>query len=260
MNSITHLIYGDGHSAPHQDLSRYSDLGRYIAKTMPDVIVNLGDHVTFDSCSFFKVLNEYRTTAREDIDAATKAFDLLEAPIKALQKKQRRDKHKVYDPVTAFLEGNHEDRLNRRMQDDEEVLGSLVTLNGLLDIDERFDLYCAYREYLIIDGIAYTHCPVNARRQPITGVNRGRAIAMQSRYPVVYGHTHKADFSTIAWLGNGNDLNWSLNISMFADQNHVEAYATDGTTGWTYGVTELKIYEDGTVVHKQISMQELKEC
>ena len=260
MNYTKHLIISDGHTSPFQCLDRYEHLGKYMAKTKPDVFVNLGDHVTFDSCSFFSVPHAEYTTAREDIDAAIHAFNLMERPIRELQLQQKQNKQRIYRPLRAFLGGNHEDRLNRRMQDDEQVLGSLVTLFGLLDIYDRFDLHCGYREYLTIDGISYTHCPVNGRRQPITGVNRGRGIAMQSQHNTVYGHTHKRDFSSVPLLGNANASKWALNVPMFSDQEHVEKYAKDGTTGWAYGATELLIYEDGTTIDKWISMQELKEC
>ena len=259
MKYKTHVVIGDGHSAPDQNLERFSWIGRYVALTKPDVFVDIGDLVTFDSCSFFDVPRRYKTTAQDDIETAIYALDLIDDEIDAENVRLTKNKKKKYRPHRVFCHGNHEYRFNRRLQADEDVLGSLVDLDELLGTYDRFDEVCQYKDFVDVDGILYTHAVHNGRGTPMGGVTRGRAINAMSDMPVVYGHTHKFDFTSTALLGNTNRQVWSLNLPAFMDQDHVEEYATGSTTGWAYGAVEIKVYEDGNSVYRWISMAELKE-
>ena len=258
MNYTKTVVIADAHSAPFQDLRRFDWIGNYIAQNHIDKVVLLGDWVTMDSCSYFPVPRRERTTALEDILAGKEALSRMLEPIRREQDRLRRNRKRIWLPLLAWLDGNHEDRFNRRKQDDEEVLGSLVDLWDLLGIRDQFDLMCGYREYLEIDGILYTHCPQNGLGRPMTGVNRTRQIALQSSKPVVFGHTHKREYRNVARLGNANDINWAINCPAFMEQNHVEEYAQGGATGWTYGAVELTQYEDGTTVDRVIAMAEIE--
>lgn len=259
MKYKTHFITGDGHTAPYQNLDRYKYLGFYLAKTQPDVWVDLGDLVTFDSCSFFDVPRLEKTTAKEDLDAADAALCLVEHEIERHNESQRKMKKAQYRPRKVFCHGNHEFRFNRRMQQDADVLGSLVNLDDLLRLNERFDDVVQYRDLIEINGILYSHAVHNSLGKPMGGVTRGRMINAMSNKPVIYGHTHKFDYTSSPIIGNNNSTRWSLNICAFMDQDHVEKYAAGGTTGWAYGAIELKVYEDGNSVYRWVSMAELKE-
>lgn len=259
MKYKTHLWYGDCHVAPGQDLSRFEHLACWIIHNKPDVIGNIGDHNTFDSCSFFDVPRLEKTTIKEDVEAGNEALDIIDSAIEEYNDKQRANHKSRYKPFKVFTIGNHEYRLNRRLQQDEDVLGSLVSIDSLMDLENRFDKTCGYREYLEIDGVLFTHAVPNSRGTPISGVTRGRSITMQSSKPIMYGHTHKFDYTSVPLIGNDNHTRWSLNMPCFMDQNHVENYAKESTTGWCYGLVELRIYEDGNVSYRWISMQELKD-
>jgi len=258
MNYVKHLIVADAHCDPHQNLRRFDWLGKWIADHDYDWVIVAGDWLTLDSCSFYPMSRFDKTTAAEDLEAGREALRRTKQPTLDKQKRQQRNKKKKIKTKWAFTKGNHEERFDRKIQEDEDVLGSLVSFNSLFGVDTEFDLSCEYRDYLLIDGIQYTHACQNGLRRPMSALNRGRQIALQTRYPTVYGHTHKFDFTTVPILGSTNAVNWSCNCPCFMEQDHVEKYALGSATGWCYGVIELTIFDDGTVVHRWIAMAELE--
>lgn len=252
------LVIGDAHSAPNQDLRRFTWLGNYMAENHVDTFVQGGDWFTLDSCSYFPVPRLEKTTLKEDIEAGIEAIQLMMAPIVAERQRLRAGHRKIWRPTMAWLDGNHEERLERRCKDDEDILGSLINLWDLAGIRKQFDFLCGYRQYLTLDGIQYTHIPQNGLRRPMTGINRTRQIAQQTKIPTVFFHTHKMEYREVPVFGNHNETNWSLNCPCYMEWNHIEPYAEGGTTGWTYGGIELTHYPNGEVVHRHISMSEFE--
>ena len=115
----THLIIADTQCKPSQSLSYMLSLGKYIADKQPDVIIHIGDHYDFESLSTYdkgKRSFEGRRL-KADIEAGNEGLRLLTLPLKELQKEQETRGEKVYKPEMVFVAGNHENRLDRLVDD-----------------------------------------------------------------------------------------------------------------------------------------------
>ena len=49
---VTHMVIGDSHAEPHQDLSRFKWAARFALEHRPDVIVQIGDHFGLTSLCY----------------------------------------------------------------------------------------------------------------------------------------------------------------------------------------------------------------
>ena len=252
------LCFTDAHASPGQDLRRFDWLGQFIVDLRPDVIANLGDLATNDSVTFWSVPFLERTTLADDVEVVKESQQRLFAPMQELNARLKASKHAQYRPYTFMTKGNHEFRVDRRIEDDDTGLGSVIDVDSLFDFDVYWQDIVDWKEYFEYEGLLFTHCPTNGRGKPIDGVYRGRHISLQSDKPVVYGHTHKMDYSTVGLIGNQNRTKFALNLPCFMEQDHVEEYARRSTSGWSYGVVVLTITDDSQYTYRWISMAELE--
>ena len=90
--------------------------GKAIVDYKPDVVVNIGDFADMPSLSSHDIKgSKYFEGLRykKDVEAAKEAMKLLLAPLKETQKAQKESKHKVYKPRMVMTLGNHENRIDR---------------------------------------------------------------------------------------------------------------------------------------------------
>ena len=132
-------------------------LGNYIVSKRPDIIVNIGDFADMASLSSYdkgKKSFEGRRYSK-DIKAAKDGMEALLAPLHALQLAQRRNKHKVYQPEMHLTLGNHENRINRAINDDPKLEG----LISVKDLEyEKYGWHVHdFLEIVSIRGIAFSH-------------------------------------------------------------------------------------------------------
>lgn len=151
------MVIPDTQAKPGDDFSFLTHIGNYMCEKRPDVVVHLGDLADMQSLSsydFGKKSFEGRRYTK-DIEAAHQAQAALFTPLYNLQIKQRLGKHKVYDPTKFILMGNHEDRINRAVNNDPK-------LDGLLSTDDlcynmHFDEVYPFLEVVVIEGVAFSH-------------------------------------------------------------------------------------------------------
>lgn len=132
-------------------------LGNYIVVKRPDIIVNLGDFADMPSLSSYdkgKKSFEGRRYSK-DLGAAVDGMDALLGPLKVLQYRQAVNRKKIYSPEMHLTLGNHENRINRAINDDPK-------LEGLISIkDLRYEEYGwkvhDFLEIVSIQGIAFSH-------------------------------------------------------------------------------------------------------
>lgn len=136
--------------------------GNYILEHKPDIIVHLGDHWDFPSLSQYEAKgNKYWEGQRyaEDLKAGYDAFDLLNKPMDEYNKKHTRWKKRGYYPRKVFLRGNHCDRINKAVNQEPRLEGTI----GPEDIDVSpwgWEDY-PFLQPVMIQGIAFCHYFVN---------------------------------------------------------------------------------------------------
>jgi hypothetical protein len=161
------LVLPDVQAKPGNDFSFLTSIGNYIVEKKPDVIVNLGDFADMPSLS----MHEHSGTKsmegkryKEDIWATREAMDALLTPIYEYNKRAKRNKDKQYKPRMVLTLGNHENRIDRAVNNDKK-------LDGLISVDDLpyqdWEVY-PFLEVVIIEGIAFSHYMVSgAMGRPI---------------------------------------------------------------------------------------------
>lgn len=152
-----HLVIPDVQAKPGHNFSYLNKLGRYIVEKKPDVIVCIGDWADMPSLSSYdqgkKSFEGRRYKA--DIEASHEAMDSLLEPIWTYNNKAKKNKEKRYTPRMVLTLGNHEERINRAVNDDPKLDGVLSTAD--LKYEEYGWEVIPFLDVVVIDGVAYSH-------------------------------------------------------------------------------------------------------
>lgn len=132
-------------------------LGNYIVKKRPDVIVCIGDFADMESLSSYDVGKKSFEGRRytNDIYAAREAMELLLNPLWDMQGRQAASKHKIYRPEMHLTLGNHENRINRAINDDPKLEG-LISTEDLRYRDYGWTVH-DFLDVVTIQGISFSH-------------------------------------------------------------------------------------------------------
>ena len=245
------LIIPDTQVKPGVPDEHLSWLGKYICDIRPDIIIHLGDHFDLPSLSSY----DKGTAAIEgkrvidDIEAGRWAMQKLERPIRQLQAAQRKYKKPVYNPRKVFLIGNHEQRLQRYVNSNPELIGMLSYEDFHLDGWEVYD----YLQIVDIEGILFSHYFANPMSgRPYTG--KAASLIQRVGKSFVMGHRQELDF-TCRELCDGTR---QIGIVAGAFYQHDEGYkGYQGNKHWR-GVVVLHEVENGWGDSMFVSLDYLK--
>ena len=151
----THFVLPDVQAKDGNDFSFLTCIGKYIVDKKPDVIICIGDFADMESLSSYDVGKKAfeGRSYNKDIQAAREAMDALLIPLYEFNKSAKKFKHKQYKPRMVLTLGNHEDRINRAINEDRKLDG-LISTNDLPYQDWEV---IPFLEVITIDGIAYSH-------------------------------------------------------------------------------------------------------
>jgi hypothetical protein len=160
--------------------------GKAIVDYLPDVVVNIGDFADMPSLSTHdKAGSKYFEGLRykKDVVVTKEAMQMLLAPLKELQLKQKRSKHSVYKPRMVLTLGNHENRINRAITNNPMLEGTISVNDLCYESDwEVFD----FLHPVFINGVGFSHYwPVGAMGRPAASPN---AIISKLHMSCVAGH------------------------------------------------------------------------
>lgn len=151
------LVLPDVQAKEGVDFSYLSKIGQYVCDKRPDAIVCLGDFADMPSLSSYDIGKKAFEGRRysKDIFAAHMAQASLFGPLLALQAQQRRNKQKVYEPFKVMLLGNHENRIDRAINNDAKLEGLISTDD--LCYHNYWDNVHSFLEVVTMNGIAFSH-------------------------------------------------------------------------------------------------------
>lgn len=213
-----HLYIPDCQIRPGDDTTFLKKLGRYITEKQPDVIICGGDFADMASLSSYDVGKKSFEGRRykDDIVAARRAMDALFTSIWAFNNKAKQNGKKQYKPRFVLTLGNHEERINRAVEND-------AKLEGVLSIDDLdyqsygWEVY-PFLDVVIVDGVAYSHYFVTG----VAGRPAGsaRAQLLKTHMSTVAGHQQGLQIAT------GNKADGSMITSVIAGSfyEHDEGY------------------------------------
>jgi len=147
------MVLPDVQARPGLDFSYLKRYGAYALEKRPDVIVCIGDFADMPSLSSYdkgKKSFEGRRYKR-DIEAAQFAMQAFLSPIEDYNKTAK----KPYLPRKVLTLGNHEDRINRAVNDDPKLDG-VMSIKDLAYEEYGWEVH-DFRKVVVIEGVAFSH-------------------------------------------------------------------------------------------------------
>lgn len=250
------LPIGDCHISDDDDLDRFKYLAEFIIDKKPDHIVFMGDFLTLSCLSGWdkdKRMKMEGKRYKKEIDKANQALDIIFYPMIEMQDRQRKNKDKIYRPEIIYINGNHENRLDRYLESDPTFEG-LVSIEKDLKLKERGIKFIPYREYYYINDIAFTHIPFNKAKEA-SGVNITRKVSHLMFGSVVFAHVHSMEYECYKRHGQ-NDLQQILTTGCFFEKH--EDYIHGRITEYWKGLVLLDSWKPGRFDVEMFSLDRLK--
>lgn len=245
---MKHLVLPDVQAKEGIDFSYLTKIGKYIVEKKPDKLICLGDFADMPSLSSYDVGKKSFEGRRyvKDIAASQAAMRAMFDPLWTFNAKARKNKEKQYYPEQIFLLGNHENRINRAINDDPK-------LEGVLSIDdlgyENFGWkVIPFLDVSVIDGIAYSHYFVTglAGRPAATA----SAQLQKAKMSCIAGHQQGLQINT-SYRGDGVRLTSIIAGSCY---EHNEDYmSSQGNRHWR-GFLMLHDVKDGEFDFMNVSL------
>lgn len=228
---VRHLIIPDTQTKPGVSTKHLEWVGEYIVDQRPDVVVHLGDHYDLPSLSSYD-----KGTSRSegkrlsyDVRAGKEAMSTLLRPLQ---------RTKGYKPRKVFLMGNHEYRLQRHIEANPELIGTVSYADFRLK-EMGWEVH-DYLKPVVIDGITYVHYVANPMTgKPYTG--KASNILVKAGKSFVMGHRQELDVATRTILGG----QMQIGIVAGSCYTHKENYkGYQGNNHWR-GVVVLNNVKSG---------------
>jgi len=236
---MKHLVLPDCQVRPGDDFSFLTAIGKYIVAKKPDVIINIGDFADMPSLSSYDIGKKSFEGRRyvADIESSKEAMRALLGPLNEYNENARRTKHKLYNPRLVLTLGNHENRINKAVEND-------AKLEGVLSVDDLayesfgWEVY-PFLDVVVIDNVAYSHYFVTgvAGRPASTAAAQFRKTNMSC----VAGHQQGLQIHT----GSRADGKRLTSIIAGSSYTHDEHYmGPQGNKHWR-GILVLHEVKDG---------------
>lgn len=234
---------------PHR-LACLTWIARFASERRFDRIVQLGDWSTNDSVSRHDK-NDTRKARlkpfiRDDLDnlvASHRAFRLGMAD--------------GYRPKLDVVLGNHEHRLETFENITPEAYGVHTGQR-----DEAFLQFGwrtrPYGEILYLNGVGFTHHPVNGAGRAYGGKTGPQRAANDALVPIVSGHTHRRQVHDCPKIG-GHGVISMVEAGCAMPWGEVEDYAALSPLGWWWGVVSLTVWSGQITDLEFVSMLALRD-
>lgn len=221
------FIITDLHS-PFESKQAWKVVLDALADFNADTFVSLGDFMDCFSVSHWSKNPERALTLHDELEHAKKLLDEIEARTPGARR--------------IFVAGNHEDRLQRYLQDKAPELFSLIDIPRLLKLAERGWEYVPYKQSIQIGKLHLTHDVGSAGRY-----NVYRALdTFQS--PIATGHTHRLGYvvegdatgdahvsAQLGWLGDVEQVDYMHRVKARKDWALGFGYGyIERSTGYVY--------------------------
>jgi hypothetical protein len=246
-----HLVLPDVQAKPGIDFAYLRAMGNYIVDKKPDVIVCIGDFADLPSLSSYdrgmKSFEGRSYTA--DLWAAREAMDALLEPMFAYNNRAKKNKDKQYKPRMVLTLGNHENRINRVINEDRKLEG-LISTDDLPYQDWEV---IPFLKVITIDGVAYSHFFTSGvMGRPITSA---QALLTKKHMSCFAGHQQGRQIA----YGRRADGKEMTSIICGSFYEHDEDYLGEQGNQHFRGAYMLHEVNDGAFDEMAISIRFLKE-
>lgn len=204
------LVIPDTQCKPGQDFTFLNKLGHYICEKQPEVIVQIGDFADMESLSSYDAGKKSFEGRRykADIEASHDAMNALLEPLWTFNAKAKKNKEKLYKPRLVLTLGNHEQRIDRAVNDDPKLDGVLST-DDLKFKEFGWEVY-PFLDVVVIEGVAFSHYfvtgvagrPASTAAAQLRKTNMSSVAGHQQGKQIAYGT--RADGTTITSIISGS--------------------------------------------------------
>ena len=250
---MKHLIIPDVQAKHGENFEFLTHIGKYIVEKRPDVIINLGDFVDMESLSSYDVGKKSFEGKRytKDIEAANEAMLCLMSPLLEFNARAKKNKEKQYKPHLVFCLGNHEQRIQRAVENDPKLEG-LITYEHLPYKKYGWEVH-DFLKPVFIDGVAYCHYfPTGVMGRPATTAS---AMVSKLHMSCVAGHQQGKQVA----YGKRPDGSTITCIIAGSCYEHQEGYLDHQTNQHFRGIVVLHEVKNGSFDEMFCSLNYLKK-
>lgn len=248
-----HFVIPDVQVKPGHDTSYLRHIGNYIVEKRPDVVVCLGDFSDLPSLSSYDVGKKSfeGRRYRSDVEATVAAMDTLLAPLNEYNRLAKRLHKERYRPRMVLTLGNHENRINRVVDGDSKLDGT-ISVEDLRYAEAGWEVH-DFLDVVVIDGIAYSHYftsgllgrPCGSAQQQLAKKHMSCVAGHQQGYQVATGH--RADGKRITSIIAGS-----------AYEHNEDYMGPQGNNHWR-GCLMLHEVDDGQFDEMKVSLSYLRK-
>lgn len=217
----------------------------------PDVVVHLDDHWDFPSLSSYDVGKRQFEGRRykADVEAGNKGMEILLAPLKAYNANAVKNHKERYKPRLVLTLGNHTHRLQRAIDNDPKLEGTIGFHDLALDDWEVYP----FLEVVTIEGVAFAHYLTSGvMGRPITSA---AAILAKKHMSAVVGHQQGKQVAH-AVRADGKQM---TAVILGSSYPHEEEYLGSQGNNHFRGIMMMHEVQDGAFDESFISLNFLKQ-
>ncbi len=248
-----HFIIPDVQLRDKDDTKFLSNIGKYLVDKKPEVIICLGDFADMPSLSSYDIGKKSFEGRRykADIEAVHRGMEALLAPMWEYNKKAVFGHRERYRPQMVLTMGNHCDRINRVINGDPKLDGTIST-EDLKYKEYGWDVV-PFLEPIVIDGVAYCHYFVTGvAGRPSTSA---QAQLAKQHMSCIAGHQQGLQIAT-AHRANGDRLTSIIAGSCYEHDEDYLGY--QGNKHWR-GCLMLHEVKDGCFDLMPVSLDYLNK-
>lgn len=248
-----HIIIPDVQFRSGDDTRFLTAIGNYVAEKRPDTLIQIGDFADMPSLSSYDVGKKAFEGRRykADVEATHVGMEALITPITQHNARAKRNKEKQYHPKMILTLGNHEDRINRAVNNDSKLDGTIGV--GDLKYESFGWTVFPYLEPVIVDGVAYCHFfTTGLMGRPCSS---SAAQLAKKHMSCIAGHQQGLQIST-AYRGDGKRLTSIIAGSCY---EHDEDYLGPQGNNHFRGILVLHEVNEGEFDLMSVSLKYLKE-
>lgn len=246
-----HMVIPDTQCKYGEDFTYLTYIGKYMVQKKPEVVIHLGDFSDMESLSSYDVGKKSFEGKRyvKDIEASKLAMECLLGPLQEYNLKAKKNKEKLYKPRLVLTLGNHENRIDRAINNDPKLEG----LIGLKDLPYKDWEVHHFLNPVFIDGVAYCHYfPTGVLGRPATTAS---AMVAKLHMSCIAGHQQGRQVA-YSKRPDGSNITCIIAGSCY---EHDEGYLDHQTNKHWRGIIMLHEVIDGTFDEMFVSLKYLRK-
>lgn len=247
------LVIPDVQAKPDVCIDHLNWIGKLIVDKRPDVVVQIGDFADMPSLSSYDVGKKAfeGRRYRDDVESVIDAQGMLLNPLFELQDRQANQKQKIYKPRLVMTLGNHDERINRAVNNDAKLDG-VLSISDLKYAEFGWEVH-PFLDVVSIGGVCFSHYFTSGvAGRPVTSPN---ALITKKHVSCVMGHVQQDGIAS-QYTAEGKRITGLFSGACYL---HDEDYmGPQGNVHWR-GVWMLNDVLDGEFEPMQLSLKYLEK-